>query len=62
MKEADKITPEQLGQLLWFAGKRGRTWKSQLIKSWMYGYCPTPELQQLRNTHGVAWLRRFRVK
>ena len=62
MVKADEITPEQLRQLLWFAGKCGRTWKSQLVKAWTYGYCPTPELQQLRNTHGVVRLRRFRLK
>lgn len=55
MPKANEITPEQLGQLLHYAGKRGRTWKSQLVKAWTYGYCPTPELSSSSATP-MAWL------
>ena len=59
-------TPEQMVALTEFAERYGRTWKSQLNKMWMDGYSRVEQqtgkthlLQQVRNTFGPSWLKKF---
>ena len=51
-------TTEQLEALEAYAAKNGRTWKQALMNDWMHGRTQGP-LQQVRNTFGPSWLKRF---
>ena len=60
------LSLEQLGALRTFADANGRTGKSKLNLAWSTGrYCDyngaddDSSLQQVRNTFGPAWLRKF---
>lgn len=56
------LTPDQAQALRDYAQRHGRTWKRQLNHAWMTGqFWPgdaAPLLQQIRNSHGPAWLSR----
>ncbi len=64
-----RLTPDQLDALRAFRHVEGRNWKRALLKSWEtvnYPMLPLadmePLLQNLRNTHGPNWLKRFELK
>jgi len=60
-------TAEQVAALVTFAAHEGRTWKQALNDCWTTGYYPVFTqradidglLQQVRNTFGPSWLKRF---
>jgi hypothetical protein len=57
------LTPEQEAALQAYAARHGRCWKSILNHAWMGGP-PHDEgglLRGLRNSHGQAWLRSYRL-
>jgi hypothetical protein len=55
------LDPDTLAALRTYAAHRGRTWKAALLRAWEASNAGVPELQRLRNTHGPAWLARFRL-
>jgi hypothetical protein len=64
-----ELSREQFEAIEAFARKWGRTWKMTLRKCWENGtigvYVSLPHyapiLHQLRNHHGPAWLKKFRL-
>lgn len=64
------LTEQELSELRDFAAVEGRRWKSILeAESWWRGLpCKDkhgreyPELYGLRNTHGGAWLAKFKLE
>jgi hypothetical protein len=68
MRLEDKLlTTEQRTALLAYAKENGRLWKSELIWTWERASARvagdvSPELQQLRNTHGPSWLKRVSLR
>ena len=54
------LTPDEFTALRDFAAARGRYWKRDLHDAWMHASEPGL-LQSLRNSHGPAWLHRFRL-
>lgn len=62
-----KLTVDQFNAVRAWAEAYGRTWKSELSRSWMTGnYHGHNEiscyLQQVRNQHGPSWLVKFNLK
>lgn len=62
-EETASLTMAQLQALKDFAKENGRTWKASLSLAWMQAAARvngevSPELQQVRNTLGPAWLNR----
>lgn len=55
-----ELTPEELQAVVSFAAYAGRTWKQQLRDAWMSASMPG-YLHALRNSHGPAWLKRFKL-
>lgn len=59
-----QVTAEELAQLQAYAKQEGRRWKDRLQQdSWWRGI-PVhgfPLLYGLRNTHGPAWLAKFKL-
>lgn len=53
------LTDEQATALRKYAHLHGHYWKAQLEKDWLRASA-TPELHQLRNTHGPLWLKGFK--
>ncbi len=51
----------QIQALRLFARTHGRRWKSRLRIEWSDA-AADPLLHRLRNTHGLAWLERYRLR
>ena len=57
------LTEEEVNALQDYAARHGRSWKRILNNVWM-GEAPHDDggiLRRLRNTHGPAWLDRYRL-
>lgn len=62
MSAPKTVSPEALISLTEYAVVRGRNWKAALRNDWTYGGpWSNPALAQLRNTHGPAWLKNFKL-
>jgi hypothetical protein len=57
-----QLTGDQLAALHTYAKENGDRWKMHLLSDWERGRIDVPELQQIRNTFGPSWLRRFKLK
>jgi hypothetical protein len=60
------VTDEQLDALRKYARTYGRTWKNELRSDWLSACASVDpdiagQLQQLRNSHGPAWLTTFKL-
>lgn len=60
-----ELTREQTNALRMFADMHGRAWKAELRRLWSEDTWRTghyPDLRSLRNTHGSAWLARYKLQ
>ncbi|NTH81450.1 hypothetical protein G6K97_30215 [Agrobacterium rhizogenes] len=57
------LTDQEVKALQHYAARHGRSWKRILNTVWMgEGRCDDNQiLRKLRNTHGPAWLDRYRL-
>lgn len=59
-------TEAQLAAIQQYAAENGRTWKDSLRTDWMSARAQingesSPELQQVRNNFGPAWLATYKL-
>jgi hypothetical protein len=54
------LSPEAIVALREYAAKHGICWKLRLSEDWMRASAPAV-LHALRNSHGPAWLERFKL-
>lgn len=60
MSTFEPLTRDELTALESFAERHGRQWKAQLRRRWEAASA-SPTLHRLRNTHGPAWLKSFKL-
>ena len=58
----EPLTADQTAALNSFAAHAGRTWKSKIIAAWTTSKSIPGHIHALRNSHGIAWLRRYKLQ